>query len=76
MPLGVDPKEFGRLLGLSQIGFEMVVPIVLGWALDYYLGWTPWGIIVGAVLGFLTGMLRIVNYLNRQDDTNPRENGK
>lgn len=76
MPLGIDPGEFGRLFALSQIGLEMVVPIVVGAVLDYYFAWGPWGVIIGAVLGFLTGILRIVRYLHQQDEANRQEKAK
>lgn len=74
MPASFDSKEFGRLLALSQIGLEMALPIALGAALDYWLDWSPWAIIVGAVLGFITGMVRILKFLNRPDDADAEEN--
>src|SRR5262245_49631269 len=53
-PGPTDPKKMARYLALSQVGLEMVTPIILGLVLDHYLGWSPWGVIVGAILG-LTG---------------------
>ena len=38
-----SPEELGRYFALSQIGLEMVAPIGLGLALDYWLGSSPWG---------------------------------
>jgi F0F1-type ATP synthase assembly protein I len=51
----------------SQVGFEMVVPICIGLALDHYLDWSPWGVTVGAVLGLAVGLLHIVWLTNRAD---------
>lgn len=62
-----DRKELGRYLALSQIGLEMVAPIVVGLLLDRYLGWTPWALIAGAVLGLCMGFVHLVHLLNTQD---------
>ena len=64
-----DRKELARYMALSQIGLEMVAPVVVGLLLDRYLGWTPWpwGLIVGAVLGLCGGLLHLVHLLNKMD---------
>jgi len=65
-----DGKDLGRYLALGQVGFEMVVPIGIGMALDYYLGWQPWGAVAGTVLGFSGGLLHlilVVRKLDKQD---------
>jgi F0F1-type ATP synthase assembly protein I len=56
-----------RYVALSQIGLEMVVPIVVGLVLDHYLGWTPWALIVGAILGLVGGFAHLVHLLNKLD---------
>jgi len=66
MPKGLpDPKELGRYYALSQIGLEMVAPIGLGLVLDYYLSWSPWGAVVGAVVGFVGGLAHLVVLMGR-----------
>lgn len=71
MPMGpTDPQEFGRLVALGQVGMEMVVPVALGLALDHYLGWNPWGVVVGAFVGFFGGLAHLVALLNRHDREN------
>jgi F0F1-type ATP synthase assembly protein I len=66
MPKGLpDPKELGRYYALSQIGLEMVAPIGLGLVLDYYLNWSPWGAVVGAVVGFAGGLAHLVVLMGR-----------
>ncbi len=62
-----DRKEMARYVTLGQIGLEMVVPIVVGLLLDRYFGWTPWGVVVGAVLGLCGGFVHLVHLLNKMD---------
>jgi len=69
MPSGrPNPKEMGRLVALAQVGAEMVVPIALGVAVDHYWGWSPWGVVVGTVLGFAGGLLHLLAMLRRFDE--------
>ncbi len=65
-----EGKDLGRYMALGQVGMEMVVPIAVGLAADYFIGWGPWGAIVGTVLGFaggLTHLIHLANKLNAQD---------
>jgi F0F1-type ATP synthase assembly protein I len=55
-----DQKELGRYLALSQVGMEMVAPIALGWLVDDYFRISPWGVIAGAVIGFIGGLAHLV----------------
>ena len=64
-----DPSELRRYFALSQVGLEMVAPIGVGLALDYYLGWSPWGAVVGAVLGFVGGLAHLIVLVNRPKDS-------
>ena len=65
---GLDPKEMGRYVALGQVGLEMVIPIGLGLALDYYLGWTPWAAVAGAVLGFVGGIAHLIYLVSKMQD--------
>jgi F0F1-type ATP synthase assembly protein I len=62
-----DRNDMGRYAAFSQIGIEMVAPIVAGLAADHYLGWRPWGVITGAVLGPIVGLMHLVHLLNKMD---------
>ena len=62
-----DRKEMERYVALSQIGLEMVAPIVVGLLLDYYLGWTPWALVAGAILGLVGAFVHLVHLLNKLD---------
>jgi F0F1-type ATP synthase assembly protein I len=77
MPQGLpDPKEVGSYYALAQVGLEMVAPVVLGLALDYYLDWSPWGVIVGAVLGLVGGLAHLVSITNRREDRGSGTSGR
>ncbi len=62
-----DRNEMGRYVALGQIGTEMVAPIVVGLVADHYLGCRPWGVIAGAVLGPVVGLVHLVHLLNKTD---------
>jgi len=61
-----DLRHEFRWVELSQVGLEMVSPIVIGLVLDNWLGWAPWLTIVGALLGFGVGMVRLIGVLGKR----------
>ncbi len=63
-----NSRETGRLFALSQVGFEMVAPIALGLFLDHRLGWTPWGVVGGAVLGLVGGLAHLLWMLRKFEE--------
>jgi len=66
-----SPRDLGRYFALAQVGLEMVVPIVIGLYLDTKLGWSPWGVVGGAVLGLAGGLAHLVLQLNRLENKEP-----
>jgi F0F1-type ATP synthase assembly protein I len=71
MPLGSpDFKNLGYYITMAQAGMEMVIPIGVGAMLDYYLKWSPWGVVVGAVVGLIGGLSHLVALMNRKDHSN------
>jgi F0F1-type ATP synthase assembly protein I len=68
-----DPKEVGRLFAIGQVGIEMVVPIGVGVALDFWWGTLPWGTVVGAVLGFTLGLVHLVRLSSQQNRDNTKK---
>jgi F0F1-type ATP synthase assembly protein I len=66
-----DPKEVGRAYAMAQVGMEMVVPIGVGVALDYWLGWTPWATVAGAIFGFVGGLFHLVSLMNKENRDRP-----
>jgi F0F1-type ATP synthase assembly protein I len=56
-----DDQNWGKLLAL---GVEMAAAVLLGlfvgrW-LDRKFDWTPWGTLIGAMLGVATGMYMLI----------------
>ena len=62
-----DPRQLGKYYALAQVGFEMAAPIALGAYLDHSLGWSPWGVVVGAILGLAGGLLHLLALVNQDD---------
>ena len=52
---------------LSQVGVEIAAPIGLGAWLDGYLGWSPWLVITGTLLGFVGGMAHLLAIVSRPE---------
>lgn len=55
-----DQKDLGRYLAIGQVGMEMAGPIALGALLDAYFRCSPWGVMVGAAVGFVGGFVHLV----------------
>lgn len=72
----LHPRDLGYYFALAQVGLEMVAPIGIGIVLDYYLSWTPWATVGGAVLGLVGGIAHLIAISNRpdaQDETKQRQ---
>ncbi len=56
-----DASGLGQAFRLSA---EFIAGVLaggfLGWMLDSFAGWSPWGFIVGVLLGFGSGMLNML----------------
>jgi F0F1-type ATP synthase assembly protein I len=63
----LDARELGYYFSLAQGGVEMVVPLGIGLYLDYLFQWSPWGLIIGTVLGFVGGLFHLVAMVQRHD---------
>ena len=56
-----DSSALARGLRLSsELVAGVVVGAVIGWALDYFVGTTPWGMIVFLLLGFVAGVFNVM----------------
>jgi F0F1-type ATP synthase assembly protein I len=74
----VNPREFGVYLSVAYVGMEMAAPIGLGLLLDHFLGWSPWGVVGGAVFGLVAGVAHLAALANRgnnSDSTRSRREG-
>jgi F0F1-type ATP synthase assembly protein I len=63
-------KDLGPYVAIGQVGIEMVVPIGIGVAVDYYLRWGHWGTVVGTILGFTGGLFHLIYLVNKLDKKN------
>jgi F0F1-type ATP synthase assembly protein I len=70
---GTDRKQLARGLALSQVGFEMAAPALLGLGLDYWFGWAPWGVITGAVIGLVGGMAHLIRLARPSEQEPPQQ---
>ena len=59
MPIGMNTSDLKLYARYSQLGFEMVAPILLGLGVDYLFSTAPWGVVVGAVLSLVYMFLRL-----------------
>jgi ATP synthase protein I len=54
---------------MTSLGFEflaaILLPGALGWWLDRLLGWTPWLMLVGGLIGFAAGLRLLLATANR-----------
>jgi F0F1-type ATP synthase assembly protein I len=62
-----NPRELGFYFALAQVGLEMVVPMGVGLYLDYQLEWSPWGLIVGTIFGFVGGLVHLISLVEKHD---------
>ena len=55
------PSGFARGFQLSsELVAGVIVGAVIGWSLDYWLGISPWGMIVFLLVGFVAGVLNVM----------------
>ena len=57
--------EAARGMGVGfKMGSDFIAAVIvgagLGWGLDELFGWSPWGLIVCLLLGFITGVKNVV----------------
>jgi ATP synthase protein I len=53
-----NPSNLARALRLSsEFIAGILLGIFIGWLVDYFTGWSPWGLIVFLMLGFVAGTL-------------------
>src|SRR5579864_3762822 len=58
---GADSSAMARGFRLStELVAGVLAGAVLGWALDHWVGTSPWGLIVLVLLGFAAGVLNVM----------------
>jgi hypothetical protein len=53
-------RHLSRLMTIGAVGTEMVAPIGIGLAIDYFTGLMPLFMIVGALLGLVVGIRHLI----------------
>jgi ATP synthase protein I len=54
----------------TELVAGVLVGAFVGWALDRWLGISPWGLIVFLLLGFVAGVRNVVRAVNPGDGSN------
>lgn len=70
------PPRYDGASGMG-VGVKVLIDFIagialgggIGWALDYWLGSRPWGIIVFGLLGFVAGLLNVIRTANRTEQS-------
>lgn len=68
------PREMGYYAALAQTGVEMVVPAILGYFVDDWVGTTPWITVIAAVFGFVAGLTHMIVILKRKERDESADN--
>ncbi|MGI9518012.1 MAG: AtpZ/AtpI family protein [Pirellulaceae bacterium] len=69
-------KAISKATEITTVSFMMVVPILLGYWLDLYLGTVPLFAILGLVLGMSGGIWQLIKLVNRQSsESSPASRG-
>jgi F0F1-type ATP synthase assembly protein I len=56
-PLSIGVAWASRVTSLA---LEFVLPTLAGWWIDGRLGTRPWGLMAGATLGFVVGLIHLL----------------
>ena len=66
------PEEYAKYLGLgAEIAASLIIPTSLGYLVDIFLNTSPYGVLIGAVLGigiFFTLIFKIAQNFGKKED--------
>lgn len=66
------PEEYAKYLGLgAEIAASLIIPISLGYLVDIFLNTSPYGVLIGAVLGigiFFILIFKIAQNFGKKED--------
>ncbi|MDR0703438.1 MAG: AtpZ/AtpI family protein [Planctomycetaceae bacterium] len=60
-------KDIALAVRISNIGFEMVLPAIIGVGLDYLFGTVVLFVILGVILGAVLGFWQLVRIASKND---------
>ncbi len=55
----------------GEFGAAIIVGALIGYGADYLLHSAPWGLVIGFVLGFVTGVVNVVRVAQSFNKANP-----
>ena len=55
----------------GEFGAAVLVGALLGYGVDFLLHVSPWGLLIGVVLGFATGVVNVVRVASAYNKANP-----
>jgi ATP synthase protein I len=55
----------------GEFGAAIIVGALLGYGADYFLHTSPWGLVIGLVLGFIAGVVNVVRVAQSYSRANP-----
>jgi ATP synthase protein I len=55
----------------GEFGAAVIVGALLGYGVDHFLHTSPWGILIGLMLGFAAGLVNIVRVAQAYNRANP-----
>lgn len=74
----VPPPQSAASLALrfgGEFGAAILVGALLGFGADHFLHTSPWGLVIGLILGFVTGVVNVVRVAQAVSRANPVEPG-
>jgi ATP synthase protein I len=66
----VSPASLSLRIG-GEFGAAIIVGALLGYGADYFLHSSPWGLVIGFGLGFVTGIVNVVRAVRSYNNANP-----
>ncbi len=55
----------------GEFGAAILVGFLLGFGADYFLHTSPWGVVIGVGLGFVTGVVNVVRAAQAYSKAHP-----
>ena len=71
-----SPEEFRSVGMVYVLVSEFVAPIVLGLVVDWQVGTSPWGLLVGVLFGLLVGGFGVARIVRQLDAADNRKKGQ
>ncbi len=69
-PPAQSPASLALRFG-GEFGAAIIVGALLGYGADTFLATSPWGLVVGIGLGFVTGLVNVVRVAQSFNQANP-----